>query len=91
MQSKGEEHSMSRKLPFRKGEKGIINAVERCINLMEEWTGDRKLYRRLRFEQSVRVLVKTIPEEWQDPQFITDTYKACMDLLTRKGILAGKE
>ena len=91
MHKQGEKHSMSRKLTFRKGEKGIINAVERCINLMEEWKNDRKLYRRLRFEKSVRVLTKTIPEEWQDPQYITDTYKTCMDLLTRKGILAGKK
>ena len=77
---------MNGKLLRRKGERGIINAVERCMNELEEWKKSKRLNRRLRFEQSVRMLVKSIPEEWQDTRFLDDLYEVCLDLLERKGM-----
>ena len=71
----------------RKGERGVINAAERTFNLLEEYREDKQLVKRLRFEQSVRVLVKAIPEEWEDSKFVHDTYEACLKLLERKGIV----
>ncbi|UCE95888.1 MAG: hypothetical protein JSV51_09350 [Candidatus Bathyarchaeota archaeon] len=77
---------MSKKLLRRVGERGITNAVERCMNLSEQWKKDQKLRSRLRFEQSVRVLAKSIPEEWQDSQFMDELFNACLELLERSGM-----
>jgi hypothetical protein len=82
---------MSKKFLRRVGEKGIVNAVERCMNFLEEWKKDKKLKSRLRFEQSVRLLVKSIPEDWQDSQFVDDLYRACLGLLDRRGMVFVKE
>ena len=76
---------------MRRGERGIINAVERCMNLWEEWKIDACMVGRMGFEQSVRMLMKAIPEEWKDPQFIDDLHRICLDLLDRKGIAFVKD
>ena len=78
---------MNRRSSQRGGEKGIINAVERCLNLRKEWEVDRKLPSRLKFELSVRMLVEKIPEDWQDSQYVDDLYNVCLDLLMRKGYM----
>lgn len=65
----------------------MINAAERVFNLLEEYREDAQLVKRLRFEQSVKALVKAIPEEWQDPKFLNDMYESCLKLLERKGII----
>lgn len=77
---------MSSYTKSRKGERGVINAAERAFNLLEEYREDAQLVKRLRFEQSVRALVKAIPEEWQDSKFVNDMYEGCLKLLERKGI-----
>ncbi len=78
---------MSKRLLPRVGQKGIVNAVERCMNLLEEWKRDGKLKSRLRFEQSVRLLVKSIPKDWQDSQFVDDLHEVCLRLLDRRGMV----
>ena len=74
------------KFTRRAGERAITSAVDRCMNLLEEWKNDKQLNSRLRFEQSVRLLAKSIPRRWQDSQFVDDLFKTCLDLLERRGI-----